>query len=1304
MRRTPSSALVFVSLVLCGLAMGAAALDTYSTKIVVGRAYPGLPQDPFSIFDSAIPTPGDCVVTNSGALYFIGDGPDAVLLANFTASTVTPVVAAGSHINAPTPISSATVEPPQGIAYFMNALFVSETRSGYIKKIDFGTGLVTNFLGGGASETPGVSGSEFLLVTPQSLTVNPVTEVLYISLSDKHVILSFPLNGTGNVTVVAGTYGTSGVNAEPTPAASSLLNRPAGIYFDAASNKLFIADAGNGLIRALDLASNNVTVVAGDSAGGDDVVLASGSPLSSALGSVVDVTVRPDGKVVYATNEGLRLINGPTIFAIAGKGPSPTTLNNTLALSTTFKINAICSNPTVPGMFVADNAYAVRSVNLIAPKDGDQDGDGVADLADNCASTWSINQANADGDLLGDVCDKCPYDALNDQDDDRVCSNTPSTGIITHFFGPKEAPDFFSPSSVVADDDGNVYIANSASCVIYKVFANHTVSVFAGIPGDCDHTGDGGDAAAAKIGTITSLFVKFDSLYFIDNTDKSYIRYVDFDTNTIETLIGGGASKANGTAPELYDLVFPTDFTIGDSGNIYITLGEGRIVRYDPFADLVINFAGVVGSSGDNGDGEALATFFFFPSGIIIDSAEEYLYVVDYATYSLRNISLAGKNPVKTLVKGTGSTPLSLPFLYLPTDLVFGADGRIYISDLLSVKAFNLTSLSLSVAFGVGQYASFGDDRLAINAAFVSSFIDYSPVLRSFFLSDINDVRRVGVTTDNCPILSNNDQADADFDFVGDLCDNCPTYFNPDQLNSDTDKFGDACDNCPYLNSLDQFDDDSDLVGNPCDNCPNTQNYNQLNYDSDRYGDACDLCPYLFNTDQSDYDSDLVGNQCDNCYSVPNFNQLNYDGDYYGDACDNCVYVSNNDQRDLDVDLVGDACDNCLNIQNYNQLNTDADYFGDACDNCYAVANNDQRDFDLDLVGDACDNCPLLANYYQLDYDGDKIGDLCDNCKYASNYNQYNSDGDAFGDSCDNCKYAANPSQLNSDGDAYGDQCDNCPFNANSAQTDTDVDSIGDACDNCYAIYNKDQKDSDNDKYGDACDNCVYVANNNQLNYDGDTYGDACDLCVKVAGGSNVNDADGDKYGDQCDNCPTIPNPNQANYDGDAYGDACDLCVKVAGGSNVNDADSDLIGDQCDNCKYASNYDQSDRDLDLVGDACDNCAGVYNPSQYDSNNNKIGEACEGNAFIIPNFGYTCRVNTVCTPSFSWTISGSNSVTLKVYDAITGQLKFTKASIRTKSFAFSSLGFPVGPYYATIYDPVNNNLITSYTFSIIAATA
>jgi hypothetical protein len=53
----------------------------------------------------------------------------------------------------------------------------------------------------------------------------------------------------------------------------------------------------------------------------------------------------------------------------------------------------------------------------------DADGDGICGDVDNCPYTANTDQADADYDGIGDACDECPYDPYNDADDDGVCGD-----------------------------------------------------------------------------------------------------------------------------------------------------------------------------------------------------------------------------------------------------------------------------------------------------------------------------------------------------------------------------------------------------------------------------------------------------------------------------------------------------------------------------------------------------------------------------------------------------------------------------------------------------------------------------------------------------------------------------------------------------------------------------------------------------------------------------------------------------------------------------------------------------------------
>ncbi len=117
-------------------------------------------------------------------------------------------------------------------------------------------------------------------------------------------------------------------------------------------------------------------------------------------------------------------------------------------------------------------------------------------------------------------------------------------------------------------------------------------------------------------------------------------------------------------------------------------------------------------------------------------------------------------------------------------------------------------------------------------------------------------------------------EPDGDGDGVPDSVDNCPTVSNADQADSDGNGIGDACD------TQQPADSDHDGVPNGRDNCPLIFNPFQTDTDGDGQGDACDQ------TDDRDSDGDGVPNSSDNCPDVANSDQADRDGNGIGDACE----------------------------------------------------------------------------------------------------------------------------------------------------------------------------------------------------------------------------------------------------------------------------------------------------------------------------------------------------------------------------------------------------------------------------------
>ena len=93
------------------------------------------------------------------------------------------------------------------------------------------------------------------------------------------------------------------------------------------------------------------------------------------------------------------------------------------------------------------SAYQIFS--LFSRTVNDSDGDGVYNDVDNCANTANANQADTDGDGLGDLCDPCPLDPENDRDGNGVCDNTTCAAACQKFLTCVERGGSISSCAIV---------------------------------------------------------------------------------------------------------------------------------------------------------------------------------------------------------------------------------------------------------------------------------------------------------------------------------------------------------------------------------------------------------------------------------------------------------------------------------------------------------------------------------------------------------------------------------------------------------------------------------------------------------------------------------------------------------------------------------------------------------------------------------------------------------------------------------------------------------------------------------------
>ena len=239
-----------------------------------------------------------------------------------------------------------------------------------------------------------------------------------------------------------------------------------------------------------------------------------------------------------------------------------------------------------------------------------------------------------------------------------------STGVITTVAGngrsgdtptgvPALAASFWVIDGVVADADGNLFVADSHQDKIFKLDAKSgIVTHIAG--GGFGFAGDGGPALAARFRFSGTIDLDKSGNLIVADYGNCRLRRVDGATGLIDTVAITGEVLQNGScsAGNLEPGPYPSDPAVDSDGDIYLIEGAMDVVRrIDAKTHLLSTVVGT-GKKGFAGDGDlATKAQLNNPSGLAVD-AEGNLYIAEFVNNRIRRVD--AKTGVITTIAGNG--------------------------------------------------------------------------------------------------------------------------------------------------------------------------------------------------------------------------------------------------------------------------------------------------------------------------------------------------------------------------------------------------------------------------------------------------------------------------------------------------------------------------------------------------------------------------------------------------------------------------------------------------------------------------
>ncbi len=436
--------------------------------------------DGASAIKAGLSDPQAVAVDSSGNLYIADTGNETIRrVANGTITTIAGTPGKAGFSGDGASATAALFSTPSGVAVDSSGnVYVADNDNNRIRKVVPG-GNVTTFAG--TTVTIGDNGpsTQARLDRPTGAAVDSAGNLFIADTGENRIRAVTP---SGTITTLAGN-GQGGNAGNNGPASASVLNTPSGVAVDS-SGKIYIADAGNGLVHIVNPATGIISIFAG---GGQSASLYSGPGTGGDGGLATSASLFYPGSVAV---DGL----GNVYITDFVASTNPTASFAIRRVTTDGKINTWAGGSPNTG-FSGDNGPPLQAqfsanVTIAAGPDGS------LYIAD--GGNARIRKVNPAGTLITTI-------AGNGQFASGDGGLATSAGLTF-------------PSSVALDQAGNLYIGCAGSVRI--VTPDGIINTYAG-NGQSGFSGDGGPATRAQIVGATGLAADSGgNLYIVDSANN----------------------------------------------------------------------------------------------------------------------------------------------------------------------------------------------------------------------------------------------------------------------------------------------------------------------------------------------------------------------------------------------------------------------------------------------------------------------------------------------------------------------------------------------------------------------------------------------------------------------------------------------------------------------------------------------------------------------------------------------------------------------------------------------------------------